>query len=106
EGTSPYTRPVGGADAPAPYAAPDAARPANPYAVPTGTRAATDAVAPDAARPANPYAKPADPYTRTSPANPYASAGNAAPEGEQPNPTPRRTSRLSRYQNHDDQPDA
>ena len=74
----------------------------------TETRAGTAPVPP---RSANPYAqpvqpKPADVTARTSPANPYAADTSATADDESANPTPRRTSRASRYQNHDDTPDA
>lgn len=108
-GTPPYAP-----GTPNPYARP--AQDASPYAKPAGTDTAAKPIAgtSDANRPANPYAQPAqpaqttDPYAKPSPANPYATPKSGTPaDAEGTNPNPRRTSRSSRYQGHDDDnPDA
>jgi hypothetical protein len=126
---NPYVRPTGGAPTPyvqgsaSPYARPaqDAQPPVDTetdpiagYSARSVTQGAPEAKAmPDAGvtPPVNPYAAPVptvNPYAKASPTNPYAAAKTAFPaEGEEPtNPSPRRTSRSSRYQGHDDTPES
>ena len=96
---NPYARSTGGT----PYAggptAPLSRAPQepNPYARPAETGRPTES---------NPYAQPVqptNPYAKPSTPNPYAQsdAARSADSDEPANPTPRRTSRASRYQNRD-----